>query len=70
MPDSLISTARDALAAAVALAEACHAQSHLDEPDDWDSLREEMRAAVRKIDAGAAILAAVLDAAGPATAKA
>ena len=62
MPTSLITTARDALAAAVELAEACHAQSHLDEPDDWDDFRESVRALVRRIDAGAAILGAVLDA--------
>ena len=62
MPESLYAPARDALAAAVELADLCAAEMHLDEPDDWAALAEAMRAAVRRIDAGSAVLAAVLDA--------
>lgn len=65
MADTLITAARDALAAAVALAEACHEQSQLAKPDDWDDFRDTMRAAVRKIDAGAAVLAVLVACAAP-----
>lgn len=58
MPESLTAPARDALAAAVELADLLHAN----EPDDWADERDAVLAILRRIDRGGPILAAILDA--------